>query len=190
MSLIRRMSISSFLRKSPAIIGALLFLGSHALLGQAVLDENKVKAVFLYNFTNFIEWPQSAFRSPDASFVIGFYGEEIFGNYLRETVSGETVSKHRIMIRRIREKDDIEGCHMIFIDKSDAGNAHHVVQLVRDLPVLTVSDAEDFVKAGGMLRLYREGDRMRIQINAERASAAGLKINPKLLKLASLYREQ
>src|SRR5690242_13839245 len=42
-------------------------------------DEYQIKAEFIYNFAQFIEWPGSAFASPDAPFVIGILGDDPFG---------------------------------------------------------------------------------------------------------------
>src|SRR5690349_74091 len=41
--------------------------------------EFNIKAQYLYNFTQFIEWPPEAFPYPGAPFVIGIIGEDPFG---------------------------------------------------------------------------------------------------------------
>ena len=40
----------------------------------AAFDEYHVKAVFLFNFTLFTQWPASAFAAPDTPLVIGVLG--------------------------------------------------------------------------------------------------------------------
>jgi hypothetical protein len=49
----------------------------------------KIKAAFLFNFTQFIDWPAATFPVADSPFVIGVLGEDPFGPYLDETVAGE-----------------------------------------------------------------------------------------------------
>ena len=77
--------------------------------------ENQVKAVFLFNFTQFVEWPANAFSSSDAPFVIGIVGNDPFGNYLEETVKGEKMKDHPLIIQRYRDLRDIQNCHLLFI---------------------------------------------------------------------------
>jgi hypothetical protein len=55
-------------------------------------QEYQLKAVFLFNFAQFVEWPASAFPSPETPLVIGVLGEDPFGPYLDETVRGEKVN--------------------------------------------------------------------------------------------------
>lgn len=48
--------------------------------------EYQVKAVFLFNFAQFVTWPS---QPADAPLVIGILGDDPFGSYLDETVRGE-----------------------------------------------------------------------------------------------------
>src|SRR5262245_52584440 len=69
----------AFLRNLSALIVALLLVSPGA---SAALSEHRVKAVFLFNFSKFVEWPPSAFAAADAPFVIGVFGRDPFGNDL------------------------------------------------------------------------------------------------------------
>jgi hypothetical protein len=51
--------------------------------------------------------------------------------------------------------------------------------------VLTVGEVEGFTETGGMINFFREGTKIRFQINQGAATSAGLKISSKLLSLAS-----
>jgi hypothetical protein len=55
--------------------------------------------------------------------------------------------------------------------------------------VLTVGDSARFTKLGGIIRLYKENDRLRFEVNVSRAQSAGLRIRPKMLGLARITRE-
>ena len=68
----------------------LLFLGLS--VGAAVPPaEYRVKAVFLFNFAQFVDWPPDAFTAPGQPFVIGVLGKDPFGPELDAVVRGETV---------------------------------------------------------------------------------------------------
>src|SRR5262245_46212858 len=81
--------------------------------------EFQVKAVFLYNFTQFIDWPDAAFKSPDAPFVIGIIGDDPFGSYLDEAVAGEKIGMHPILIKRFNDLRSVAGCHMLYVNATD-----------------------------------------------------------------------
>jgi hypothetical protein len=51
--------------------------------------------------------------------------------------------------------------------------------------VLTVGDMDDFVEFGGVINLTKSADKIRFQINLAAAKKAQLKLDLKLLKLAS-----
>jgi hypothetical protein len=150
------------------------------------LPENKLKAVFLYNFTRFVDWPVEAFANASSPFVIGIVGGDPFGNYMEETVTGENINGHPIVIRRF-ENAVIENCHILYINSGSSDFIKDIIEQVSSKSVLTVSDHSSFVKWGGMIRFYTEENKIRIQINAAAARDAQLIISSKLLGVAQVY---
>ena len=65
--------------------------------------EYQVKAAYLFNFGQFVEWPPQAYDSPSAPFVIGVVGEDPFGKTLDEVVAGESLGGHPLVVRRFRQ---------------------------------------------------------------------------------------
>src|SRR5450759_2091560 len=59
----------------------------------AISDEYQIKAVFLFNFAQFVEWPARVFPASEAPLVIGILGDDPFGAYLDDLVSGEKVGQ-------------------------------------------------------------------------------------------------
>src|SRR5690554_2985298 len=66
--------------------------------------EVDMKAVFLYHFSAFVEWPPRAFTDPYAPFVIGVLGDDPFGGILDEVIQGEFKNQHPIIVRRFTRK--------------------------------------------------------------------------------------
>ena len=52
-------------------------------------NQFEVQAVFIYNFANFVEWPEAAFQNASDPFVVGVAGPNVFGNSLKEVTEGE-----------------------------------------------------------------------------------------------------
>src|SRR5262245_59247368 len=100
---------------------ALLLAGWHAVPArgsEAVPSEDQVKAAYLYNFTKFVEWPDSAFASPTAPIVIGIYGVDPFGPLIDDMVRNNTVAGRPLAVRRSVRMQDLRACHVVFVGGS------------------------------------------------------------------------
>ncbi len=169
---------------------SLLLLASGRISAQAPpTPEYQLKAVFLFNFAQFVEWPPSAFPSPDAPLVIGILGEDPFGSYLDETVWGERVNDRPLVVQRFSGVDDITACHILFVSLPERGSLAPVLQRLRGHSILTVGDAARFASRGGMIGFVTEQNRIRLRINLAAASAAGLTISSKLLRPSQIVSQ-
>jgi hypothetical protein len=147
--------------------------------------EYQLKAAFLYNFTQFVEWPEGSLPE-NTPFVIGILGNDPFGNYLDELVNGESVNGHPLIVQRFASIDEIKTCHILFINVSDKGKLQEILKSLKSQNVLTVGDATHFSRNGGIVRFYTEDNKTRIHINLEAAKQAELTISTKLLRLAGI----
>ena len=107
---------------------ALLWVGGLNLPAQSnATKEYKIKAVFLFNFSQFVTWPTNAFPEAQTPLVIGVLGEDPFGTYLDETVRGEEVDKHPLVIQHYRRAEEIKTCHILFISQSETGRMDQIL---------------------------------------------------------------
>ncbi|MEX2594033.1 MAG: YfiR family protein, partial [Anditalea sp.] len=112
----------------------------------------QVKAAFLYNFTQFVEWPASAFPDDGAPVSIGIVGEDPFGPYLDEVVAGENMNGHPLIVQRFNPDDEIRDCHILFINLPNKDKTAEIIESINGKNILTVSDMPDFLQNGGMVR--------------------------------------
>jgi len=164
----------------------LSLIGQQTLAQIPTAQEYQVKAVFLFNFTQFVDWPSDAFSNAQTPIVIGVLGDDPFGGYLNETVRGEKVNNRLLAVQRYRRVEDIQACHVLFISQSEIGHLGQIIARLKDRSILTVSDADSFAQSGGMIRLATENNHVRLRINAQAAKAAGLTISSKLLRAAEI----
>ena len=95
------------LRRAALIAAALLALvgGARPRAGAAAPTEYQVKAVFLFNFSQFVDWPPASFADGRSPLVIGVLGRDPFGATLDEIVRGETVNGRPLVVRRYESID-------------------------------------------------------------------------------------
>jgi hypothetical protein len=172
-----------------AIVFALL-----ALVLPARADEPsrayQVKAAFIYNFVQFVEWPASAFHSDSSPITIGILGDNLFGNALERAVQGKTVKGRSLAVRYFSRIDDLSPCQVLFVSSSDQNFLAALHDKLRDKNVLSIGESEQSIWAGGVIRFYDEDNKIRFEINLEAAGQARLKISSKLLRLAKISRSK
>ncbi len=144
--------------------------------------EYQVKAVFLFNFAQFVEWPPRAFQKNNAPLVIGVLGEDPFGTYLDDLVRGEKVGERPLLIRRYPHGDEPGDCHILFVCRSETKDLEKILAQLHDRSVLTVSDVDAFTRQGGMVRFVTENGKIRLRINVEASKASHLTISSKILR--------
>jgi hypothetical protein len=131
-----------------------------ALLGSTLasadrtpVSEYQLKAVFLFNFTKFVEWPMKAFSDPHDPFTICLAGANPFGSSLDDEVRGKTVGSRPILIRLVSNAQEARKCQILFVPASERKREHGLLDLLRDASVLTVGDSSDFTTNGGIVQL-------------------------------------
>ena len=78
---------------------------------------------------------------------------------------------------------------MLYIDAGQFPSAADLI-VTRPAALLTVSDAPDFLRNGGIIALFDEGNHLRFRISVDNARHANLRISSQLLQLASAVERE
>ncbi len=161
----------------------------------AAAKEYQIKAAFLYNFVNFIAWPDSVFADDSEPYTICVLGDDPFGYLLNLTTENVVAKNRQLAIKRFAEvntndDEELARCHILFISTSEASRINDVLLKLEKKPILTVSEIEDFVHLGGLIQFYTVRNRIRLKINRAELEAAQLKAAGTLLNLANICDRQ
>jgi hypothetical protein len=148
--------------------------------------ETEVKAVFLFNFAQFVEWSPEVLPQADSPIVIGILGKDPFGAYLEETISDELVNGHPLTIKRFSSLKQIARCHILYINPNRSIRIDNVLKVVLGKGILTVSDAGNFAKQGGMIQFIEDDDNVKLRINLNAVKESNISISSKLLSLSEI----
>lgn len=168
-----------------AAIAVALTIGGTAGAGAvepARADE--VHALFVLNLTRFVRWPVGTFTAEDSALVIGVRPRDPVGGLLRRLAGGEKSGDHPIELRDLVTSADLEGCHVVYFSKDDTAGIVRWLVPLQSRPVLTVSDAEGFLRLGGHVQLYRQGGNVRLRVSPAGLEQAGLQASSQLLRVA------
>lgn len=176
------------------IFKALIVLAAWALspswLGSAapLPTEYQTKAMFLYNFAKFVEWPSQAFSNVSSPIIVAVVGNDALAEILDHALGGKLVQGRRLLVKRWTPRQGNLYCHILFISSSVRDRLPEIMQYVC-FGVLTVGETDYFVQRGGMINFILSEDRLQFEINQKTAESAGLKISAKLLSLAKTVWE-
>ncbi len=167
----------------PALLLFCLFF-SLTCFAQTQPTEYQIKAALLFNFAKFVEWPAEAFPQTNSPIVIGVLGKNVFGTDLKTTIRNKTVNNRHFQFEEYTSVTQATNCQILFISPSEKDNLDGILAGLHNPGVLTVSQTDEFIKAGGMINFIIQNDTVRFQISDDAAKKAGLKISSKLLTLA------
>jgi hypothetical protein len=171
----------------PIILSVLLSACSVNLIAQTLPSrEYQVKAVFLFRFTQFVEWPSRSFPDKTTPLVIGILGEDPFGTYLDDVVRGERVNNRPLVVQRYRRAEDVKICHVLYVSPAAADGVEQISARLKGRNILTVGETATFVRSGGMIGFATDSGKLQLTINAEAARGSGLRISSKLLRIAEI----
>jgi len=159
----------------------LFLLASFAInaAGQAQEQESDLKAVFIYNFTRYIDWGDGTERE----FIIGIISPSTIDRALTEISKTNMVGNKRIVIKHFSKPEDISYCNILFIPKNCPFQLSAVLEKI-DKGTLTVSEETGFAKQGTAFNFIVINDKLKFEANLKAIYAAGLKAGSQLLKLA------
>jgi len=170
-------------------VGILFLLGMLFPSAPAAAEnvEADVKAAFVLNFMKFVEWPASAFLSPEDPIVLSVLGNDPIAASL-SSLDGKKVSGRQVVVRKVPGLSALAKCHVLFVGASEKAELAPVLGAIQRWPALTIADFEGFAGRGGTIGFIRRDNLVGFEINEESARKAGLKINAKLLYLGKSVR--
>lgn len=149
-----------------------------------------VKAFYLYNLLLFVDWPKDINKNKKR-LCVALLGDDPLYHHLQR-LSQKTIKGQKLDIRRIQEGGEWpETCRVLFVGTSKKALAPALLKKIGDRPVLTISEAADFIQMGGMIRLKNLGGPAsrsfkRFEIHIDRIQAKGMKVRARVLRLADI----
>lgn len=149
-------------------------------MAQTEKQEANLKAVFIYNFTRYIEWEE---RNDENNFIIGVIGPSPIIDPLTQIAKTNTVNNKKIIIRSFSKPEEIGECQLLFIPRKSPFTLSTILDRCGK-GVLTVSEEEGISKKGVAFNFVVINDKLKFEANLKALYLSGLKASSQLLKLA------
>ena len=173
-----------------ALLAAIVTGGSVARAQDLNVDSSEylIKAGFVYNFAKLVEWSPGAAQT-DQPIVIGVLGNNAFAETLGRVVDGKNLDGRPFVVRTLRSQDFRDcRCHILFVGSAERTSVEEIIRFQESASVLTVSEASDFARDGGIIAFVLQDNKIRFEVNVEAAKRADLAISSRLLSLATIVR--
>jgi hypothetical protein len=147
-------------------------------------SEKQVRAMFVYNFANFVEWPKKAFSKSTSPLQICLLGNVPFKNYLTP-MSGTLIGERELrVITTNREEQFVGQCHILFVGDDQKINMKRLYSSKKYSYILSVSEQDGFLESGGIVNILDQSNNISFDIDMDNARRRGLFISSDLLSLA------
>ena len=162
-------------------IGSLVLL----TIACAVKSENsleridQLKAVYLFNFTKYISWPNSRSESTSADIRICVDAPTVFREYLAEVTNNRRVGKSQRSVRVV-SLDVAEACELVYLGKAE----NTLPDTIKNSVIVADATGGDFL--GPDIIFYTSDKKLRFEIDLKRLNKKEVFVSSELLKLAKV----
>jgi hypothetical protein len=158
-----------------------LLVCSFTVPSQTEDSEYDIKAAFIYQFTNYIDWDSLI---PGDQFIIGIIGNSPVNEQLDEIARTKNVKGKKIVIRRFDKLEEIGPCHILFIPRKASFPFSDILAKIESKGTLTITEKAGYAKKGAAINFVEVDDKLKFEANPKSINDAGLKASSQLLKLA------
>lgn len=158
------------------MVGIFVFL-STCLKAQ----ETKFIALYLYNFTKYIDWPEEHKRG---EFVIGVVGSNQVFNELMQLAQGKPVGNQSISVKSFRNVDEVTTAHILFLSETHSRRVDQALSKLGQSAPLIVTQQEGATLQGSAINFVIRDETMKFELKKSNAQRFGLRVHSRLDNLA------
>lgn len=143
---------------------------------------HEVYSMMVYNFMKYIQWPGEG----SGQFVIGIAGNDEMLETMSAWYSGRKMGTRTCVIRKIERPADVEGCQVVFLDKSKSSEFDNIQSRVQGQNTLLITDKNGLGQRGSAINFKVVDSKLRFELNQKALESANLKVASALASMAIL----
>jgi hypothetical protein len=141
----------------------------------------KLKAIYIQNFTKYIDWPSGA---KQGDFVIGVVGESPITPFLQELAKTVKKDNQTIVIKLLSGTEGVQSCHLLFIASDKSAQLGGAINKLKGSNTLIVTEGEGLAKKGSAINFVLLENKIKFELNKSNAEKYGIQVSSKLEPLA------
>ncbi|HEU4717687.1 MAG TPA: YfiR family protein [Bacteroidia bacterium] len=142
----------------------------------------RIKSVFIYNFTRYIEWPAD-YKS--GNFIINMFGTNAaMLSELNNMAKTKTVGTQKIEIHNTTTLDGIGKCNILYVTPDEATPLTDIIARLKGKSTLLVTEKPGLAKQGSAINFVIVDNRQKFELNQSNAEKYNLTVSSALVALA------
>jgi serine phosphatase RsbU (regulator of sigma subunit) len=159
----------------------ILSFSTGIISAQEEKTQGEKQALFIYNFSKYIDWPNIDELN---SFDIGVIGDtnNIVYDQLVKMAKIKTVRDKPINIKRITDYNNLAKVQLVYFDRSGVSDINTIYNIVGTKPILLVAKGFPFGKS--MINFVVDDGNIKFELNENKCNKANLKVSKVITILA------
>lgn len=146
-------------------------------------QQDMFKALFIYNFTKNVSWPEAY---QQGEFIISVLGSDGITAELQSLVANKKVNNQDVKINQLTNLSSVPKAHIIFVAPSKSGSLASVIDYYKGKPTLIISQKSNGCRDGAGINFVVVDGKIKYEICPKNNQAQGLSVNQKLHALGIL----
>lgn len=149
-----------------------------------VASVEKAEALFIYNFSRHIGWPEASLTSGE--FVISVIGNKSLYNEILNLSVNKTVGKNKIVVKYVATPAEATNSHMLVIGSKFRKNAEELKTKFSSFPTLIINSGDNNSVASVGIGFKMVDQKMNYLVNRNNIKSKGLTMSKRLEEMAML----
>lgn len=158
----------------------LFFLLLFTVLSLSQAQDEKFKALFMYNFTKYLEWPTS---KQSSNFVIGVYGNSPIISELNTIAQKRKVGAQQIVIKKVLTADQFKTCNILYVPMNRSSKIDEIKNNCNGKNIVLITDKPGLAKTHSGINYVKVNGKQNFEINKKQIESQGVNVNSTLLSL-------
>ncbi len=143
-------------------------------------QQSMFKALFMFNFAKYIEWPNN---SSQEEFIIGVYGNDEIVTELKKLAAARKINNKTIVVKSVNNPSEVPNANLFYIPQKQSANINSVASFFSGKPTLIISDKANLCSQGAGINYVMIGGKMKYEVCRKNIVSHQLNVDPKLISL-------
>ncbi|WP_430933398.1 YfiR family protein [Saccharicrinis sp. 156] len=158
------------------LIAMMMILMSLSLSGQ----QSMFKALFMFNFAKYIEWPN---QESQKEFIIGVYGDDEIIAELNKLAAARKINNKSIVVANVSSPSEAGNANIFYVPSAKSGEIGKITSFFAGKSTLIITDNTNLCNKGAGINYTMQGGKMKFEICKRNITSHHLNIDPKLVTL-------
>lgn len=146
-------------------------------------QDEKLKAIFVYNFTKYINWP-----TVEGSFIITVLGSSSIITELKSISTKKMVGNSIIEIKNTANVTEVSRCQILYITAAKTSSLSQLLNLAAANNILIITEKPDACESGSGINFINTAGKVGFEISRKNLEKSGLSVSTDLLRLGTVVQ--